>query len=83
MKKGSIWKIVLGSVAAFIGVILIALTFYTRQPHTYTVIGGADGPTALFLAGKVSLGSLAAGLIIGTVLFVAGVLCIIRYNQEK
>ena len=83
MKRGSIWKIVLGSVAALLGVILIALTFYPSQPQSYTIIGGADGPTAIFLAGKVGFGTMAAGLVAGTVLFIAGVLCIIYRNKEK
>lgn len=82
MNKRNILKIVFGTIAVVIGVLLIALTFYTRQPQSYTIIGGADGPTALFLAGKVSIGSMVAGIIAGTVLFVAGVICIIRRDQS-
>ena len=83
MKKGNIWKIIVGVAAIIGGILLIAITLYTRESHSYTIIGGADGPTSIFLAGKVGLGSMITAFIGGTVLFVSGVLCIIFRNKEK
>lgn len=42
-----------------------------KLPDT-TIIGGADGPTSVFLAGKMNVGTVAAAIVIGLLLCVLG-----------
>ena len=37
------------------------------------IIGGADGPTAIFLAGTIGVGSVIAEIVIGVLLIAAGI----------
>ncbi|WP_294337863.1 hypothetical protein [uncultured Clostridium sp.] len=45
------------------------------------VIGGADGPTAVFVAGKVSSSNWMVGAAVGVVLLIAGMLLIWRNRK--
>ena len=68
MKKLSV---LLGIIAVFIGTVVVAITLLTRRAHSVSIIGGADGPTSIFLAGKVDPMSLIVGIAIGAILLVA------------
>lgn len=66
MKKGL--TIVLAAIGA--GLFGVGVTSMTKKAVTYSVIGKADGPTSIFLAGKIGDGVwwalvMAGGLIIG------------------
>ena len=53
MKKfNSLGRVIIGVLVAMAGVLWMVITIYTSTPHSYTIIGGADGPTSIFLAGK-------------------------------
>lgn len=69
MKKKE--KIIAG-VAGAVGIILavIGVLLKIKKSMAVSVIGGADGPTSIFLAGKVG-GDMSAGL------FVAAIICLI------
>ncbi|MBO4910609.1 MAG: Trp biosynthesis-associated membrane protein [Lachnospiraceae bacterium] len=81
MKK--VGRIILGILVAIAGVLWIAVTLYTTKPHSYTIIGGADGPTSIFLAGKYGAGTIITAVIGGLVLAVAGILLIVKKGKNN
>ena len=78
-----IGRVILGALAAIAGVLWIAVTLYTTKPHSYTIIGGADGPTSIFLAGKYGAGTIITAVISGLVLAVAGILLIVKKGKTN
>ena len=76
-------RIILGILVAIAGVLWIAVTLYTTKPHSYTIIGGADGPTSIFLAGKYGAGTIITAVIGGLVLAVAGILLIVKKGKNN
>ncbi len=68
--------IMLGIIAVLIGIVVVAMTLLTRRAHSASIIGGADGPTTIFLAGKIDSWSLIIGLVVGLALLAAGVVLI-------
>ena len=70
--------IMLGIIAALIGIVVVGVNLITRRAHSVSVIGGADGPTAIFLAGKVDPWSVAIGIIAGILILTTGVVLIIK-----
>jgi oxaloacetate decarboxylase beta subunit len=59
------------------GIIILSLVVKVKGQMATAIIGGADGPTSIFLAGKVGNNFL-AGVIVGVVLFAVGVFMIVR-----
>ena len=68
--------VVLGIIVAIIGIAVVALTLLTMRAHSVSIIGGADGPTSIFLAGKVNPWSLIIGIVAGLMLLTAGIVLI-------
>lgn len=64
----SIMAVVSGIVLAIIGIIT-----KTKESASITVIGGADGPTSIFLAGKLGSGFSVGTILPGIILFITGV----------
>ena len=79
MKKLSV---LLGIIAVLIGTVVVAITLLTRRAHSISIIGGADGPTSVFLAGKVDPLSLIIGLGIGCLVLAVGAALIIKNRKE-
>ena len=76
-------RIILGALAAIAGVLWIAVTLYTTKSHSYTIIGGADGPTSIFLAGKYGVGTIITAVLGGLVLTVTGILLIMKKGKNN
>ena len=76
-------RIILGALALVVGLLSIVITVYTRRMHSYSIIGGADGPTAIFLAGKVDMISLLTGIVIGGIFIIVGIILIIKKTASK
>ncbi len=57
--------VMLGIIAVLVGAVVVVLTLLTRRAQSVSIIGGADGPTSIFLAGKVDPWSLIIGLVVG------------------
>ena len=75
-------KTIVGIIAIVLGLSWIAFTIYTSQPHSYAIIGGADGPTSIYLAGnEYGLGTWITAVISGMVLAISGALLIIKKNR--
>ena len=80
MKKLSV---LLGIIAVLIGTVVVAITLLTRSAHSASIIGGADGPTSIFLAGKVDSLSLVIGMAVGFALLIVGVVLIVFLSKRK
>ena len=76
-------RIILGVLAAIVGVLWMAITLYTSIPHSYTIIGGADGPTSIFLAGKYGAGTIITAVVGGLVLAIAGITLIVKRGNKS
>ena len=76
MKK---WMfIVSGTIAAVLVYLRIAEKL--NEQKAITIIGGADGPTASYIAGKVGYGSILTMIIVG-VIIIAGIIVIIKRKK--
>lgn len=56
--------------------ITMSIIFKIKKVAAVSIIGGADGPTSIFVAGKLGGNVIAAGIIIGIVLLAAGIFVI-------
>ena len=67
-------KKIIGIIIGILGVVIICLGVFMniKGGKSVSIIGGADGPTSIFLAGKVGGNSSVVAIIIGVVFFVAG-----------
>lgn len=70
-----------GIIFAVIGAILILAGIYYLWSPVISVIGGADGPTSIFLAAKISRKSSAAVIYIGGVIFIASLWKVFRKKR--
>lgn len=73
-------KKIVGIVLAAMGLVVASsgLILKARGYMSVSVIGGADGPTSIFVAGKVGAGSAVTGFIAGIVLLAIGIFILIR-----
>ncbi len=70
MKKAiSIIVVIIGIVLAVLGIIV-----KTTESATVSIIGGADGPTAVFVAGTLGNGVVVGSILIGVLLSVVGII---------
>lgn len=67
-------KKILGIGLSGIGIVTVIVTIILKlkRQMSISIIGGADGPTSVFIAGKVGNTSAAVGVIAGIVLLVIG-----------
>lgn len=72
-------------IMAVIGILLatIGIHWKSKVAVAVSIIGGADGPTSIFLAGKIGDGFILGTLLIGIVLLVAGVVIYKKKNREE
>lgn len=72
-------KKVIGVFLALTGIVMATVGLLIKiKGQMSMVIGGADGPTSVFIAGKVGKGSMLAPIIAGIVLLAVGVLIVLR-----
>ena len=71
-------KKILGIGLSVIGIVAVIITVILKikRQMSISIIGGADGPTSVFIAGKVGNTSAAVGVIVGIVLLVIGIFMI-------
>lgn len=69
-------KKIISAIAVLLGLILlqIGIRWKLRNAASIAIIGGADGPTAIFVAGKIGNGMEVGAIGLGVVLIVVGVL---------
>ena len=74
--------IVVGTIITLIGLIMLTKVVRSDVPSNATIIGGADGPTTIFLAGELGLPVL--GIIIGGItVFVIGFILALIKGEKK
>lgn len=80
-------KKTLAIIIAVIGILLAAIVIHwkSKAAVAVSIIGGADGPTSIFLAGKIGDGMILGTILIGIVLLVVGVMIYkkIKRNREE
>ena len=80
-------KRITGIILSVIGIItaVISLIFKVRGhmsvAKSVSIIGGADGPTSIFIAGKIGDTSILIGIIAGIVLLIVGIFIYARKNK--
>ena len=77
-------KKVIGITLPLIGIIMVAISLIFRVNERMSVaksvsfIGGADGPTSIFIAGKIGGASAIIGIVVGIVLLAIGIFVFAR-----
>ena len=73
-------KKVIGILLTTVGIVaaVFSIILKVKGHMSVSIIGGADGPTSIFLAGKVGNTSAVLGVIVGIILFAAGIFMIAR-----
>ncbi len=67
----------LGIIAGILGIVLagICIVLEQKENTAVSVIGGADGPTSIFIAGKLNGGNFIFMIVVGIILLIlAGVI---------
>ena len=83
MKK---WIIAVGGAAALVAIGQIAYGIYhwkQKSAMAISIIGGADGPTSVFLAGKVPAGLHLGTAICGAVVLLAVIVAFFLWRRHK
>ena len=80
MKKAITITAILSIIA---GIITLALSLIKKAAPKHSIIGGADGPTVIFLATHIGSGSLLIGLIAGSILLITGILLLVLFGKKK
>ncbi|MDO4438687.1 MAG: LPXTG cell wall anchor domain-containing protein [Eubacteriales bacterium] len=74
----------LGIISFVIGIVFVIIGILLKMNNnTVSVIGGADGPTSIFVATKLSSVSVNIFLIIGVVLLAAGFVLYFRKKNKR
>ncbi len=71
-------------ILGIVGIIILAVGIinkFSKSAMSVSVIGGADGPTSIFLAGKVGSNFSLAGIILGIILVVIAVIIVMRKKK--
>lgn len=78
-------RILTGLILSILGIVLTVVFLYIYFKGTWGItIGGADGPTAYFIAGKLGTSQPIIGVIVGCCILGAGIITIIRTrNNDK
>lgn len=71
-------KKVIGITLSQIGIIMVVISLVLKVNERVSVIGGADGPTSIFIAGKVGSASAITGIVVGIVLLAIGIFVFAR-----
>lgn len=78
-------KKVVGGIITIIGIVMTAWGIHVyvfAKEATSILIGGADGPTSVFIAGKVGNGFGLGTIFVGIILVVAGVVIFIKSKKK-
>ena len=65
----------LGIIAGILGIVLAVIGIVLKENTAVSVIGGADGPTSIFIAGKLNGDNFIFMIVVGIILLIlAGVI---------
>lgn len=71
--------LVLGVIATGIGTVSL-INIKSKVASSVAIIGGADGPTSIFIADKVG-SPLYAAIVVGVILLIAGLLLLLKKRK--
>ncbi|RHR00062.1 oxaloacetate decarboxylase [Clostridium sp. AF20-17LB] len=72
-------KRILGICTCIVGILFVIVGIVLKMNNNaVSIIGGADGPTSVFVATKLSSGSVNLLIVIGIVLFAIAVICFLK-----
>lgn len=71
-----------GLILSILGIIIAAFCLYIHWKGMVIHLNGADGPTSVFIAGKIGKSHTAASGLIGCGVLAAGVITIIRARKD-
>lgn len=71
--------LVLGVIATGIGTVSL-INIKSKAASSVAIIGGADGPTSIFIAGKVG-SPLYVAIVVGVILLIAGLLLLLKKRK--
>ncbi|MBS6196632.1 MAG: oxaloacetate decarboxylase [Clostridiales bacterium] len=76
-------KKIIGIVVGIIGVVLsvLGISMKIKEDTSVAIIGGADGPTATFVAGKLSGEFWVFSIMIGLILMIAAGIVFFKHRQ--
>ena len=87
MKKAatliSILTIITGVIIIIVDVIIIIVSLISKWPPQHAVIGGADGPTVIFLAANLGSGIFLTGTIAGVILLIIGIILLLLFREKE
>lgn len=77
-------KKIIAIIVAVLGIIMLAIgiDMKANAAMAVSIIGGADGPTSIFLAGKIGNGFITGIILIGIVLIIAGVIIYKKFKKK-
>lgn len=76
-------KKVIGTILIAAGIVIAALEAATKTPKSISIIGGADGPTSVFLAGKIGGSSTPVTIIGSMILIITGMILIFKKGKTQ
>ena len=73
----------LGIVGGVIGILLViwGIAMRTKENTAVSIIGGADGPTSIFVAAKLDEGFIHLILAVGVILIAAAVIMVLKKRR--
>ncbi len=65
------------------GVIIIIVSLINKWSPPHSIIGGADGPTIIFLAANLGSGIFLTGTIAGVILLIIGIILLLLFREKE
>ena len=77
-------KKILTIIIAVIGILVAAVGIHwkTKAAVAVSIIGGADGPTSVFIAGKVGDGIIGGAIVVGIILVSIGIIVYRKISKK-
>ena len=84
-KRNAIILLIIGAIIFLAGIVvpIISMKIYTSQHGAIGIIGGADGPTAIYLTSRLFNGTPIIFILLGLGLVVSAVVLLIILRKKK
>jgi Na+-transporting methylmalonyl-CoA/oxaloacetate decarboxylase beta subunit len=83
-KRNAIILLIIGAIIFLVGIVpIVSMKIYTSQHGAIGIIGGADGPTAIYLTSRLFSGMPIIFMLLGLGLIVSAVVLLIVLRKKK
>jgi Na+-transporting methylmalonyl-CoA/oxaloacetate decarboxylase beta subunit len=84
-KRNAIILLIIGAIIFLAGIVvpIVSMRIYTSQHGAIGIIGGADGPTAIYLTSRLFSGTPIIFMLLGLGLVVSAVVLLIVLRKKK